>query len=122
MFGNFIKERRLKKRLSLRQFCEKIEADPSQWSKIERGILPPPKSDLVLDEIAKVLALRQNSEDWLELRDLAAIGGGRLPSDLLSDEDLVQYLPLVFRTVRNSKPTEEELHNLAEIIRNNIQQ
>jgi len=120
MFGQFVREHRLKKRLSLRQFSEQLDIDPSQWSKIERGLLAPPKSDKVLARIAAVLGVNPGTQDWAELRDLAALGAGKVPNDLLNDSELVKVLPLVFRTVRNTKPTERELQNLAEIIRRNI--
>ena len=45
MFGKFIKERRIEKGLTLREFCKLIEVDASNWSKIERGLLSPPKSE-----------------------------------------------------------------------------
>jgi transcriptional regulator with XRE-family HTH domain len=120
MFGEFIKEHRKIRRLTLRQFCTVLEFDPSQWSKIERGILAPPKNENVLKLIASVLYLKPRTPEYTELMDLAALGTGRIPSDILSDAELSQYLPLVFRTVRNSKPTEAELLALTEIIRENI--
>jgi transcriptional regulator with XRE-family HTH domain len=120
VFGEFIKERRIKLRLSLRRFSDALNFDASQWSKIERGILAPPKSEGVLLRIADVLKIEKGSEEWNELKDLAALSAGRIPQDLLSDKELVQFLPLVFRTIRNSKPTEQELRNLAEIVRRNV--
>lgn len=120
MFGEFIKERRIKLKLSLRQFSEELDFDPSQWSKIERGILAPPKSESVLSKIGSVLKIHKGSDEWKELMDLAALSAGRIPQDILSDEELVKVLPFVFRTVRNTKPTEKELRSLAEIVRANI--
>lgn len=122
MFGEFVKKYRMSKRLTLRQFCSALEFDPSHWSKIERGILAPPKNDKVLRHIAQVLGMAEGSAEYVELFDLAALGTGRIPSDILSDADLAKYLPLVFRTVRNSKPTETDLRALAELIRDNVSQ
>jgi transcriptional regulator with XRE-family HTH domain len=110
----------LEKRLSLRQFSEQLQCDPSQWSKIERGILAPPKSLVMLSRIAEILGIKEGTEDWTELNDFAALGAGRLPEDLLNDEELLKCLPLVFRTVRNTRPTEQELLNLADLLRRNI--
>lgn len=42
-FGSYFKDRRIKLGLTLRQFCEKHSMDPGNLSKIERGVLPPPK-------------------------------------------------------------------------------
>src|SRR4030042_4730552 len=56
-FGTFIKNKRIEKGLTLREFCRKAKLDPSNWSKIERGIFPPPKSRPVLEEIAAAVGL-----------------------------------------------------------------
>ena len=42
-FGAFIKDARINAGLTLRGFCKIMKADPGNWSKIERGLLPPPK-------------------------------------------------------------------------------
>ena len=110
IFGTFIKEARIKAGLTLRGFCRIMKADPGNWSKIERGILPPPKSKKVLKEIAATLKLAEDSEDWHALFDLASISF--IPPDLLDDHSVVEKLPVFFRTLRGEKPAREELENL----------
>lgn len=117
MFGEFIKEIRLKKRITLREFCKKNSRDPSNWSKIERGILPPPKDGEILQKLAKQLGLKTGSDDWLQFFDLAFAERGHIPSDIMKNKDLVKELPLFFRTLRGEKPTREEMRNLAKLIR-----
>jgi transcriptional regulator with XRE-family HTH domain len=114
-FGTFIKETRIKAGLTLRGFCRIMNMDPGNWSKIERGILPPPKSKKVLKEIATSLKLAEGSEDWHALFDLASISF--IPPDLLDDLSVVEKLPVFFRTLRGEKPAQEELENLIEKIR-----
>jgi hypothetical protein len=82
---------------------------------MERGIIPPGNSRLV--EYAQCLGIAQGSEEWQEFLDLAAASQGRIPEDILSEEKLVAKLPLVFRTLRNERPTEEQLEKLIEIAR-----
>jgi transcriptional regulator with XRE-family HTH domain len=114
-FGNFIRQRREDLRIGLRQFCTELNFDPSRWSKVERGVLQPPSDEGTLKSIAKLLAIK--SGDWTKLKDLAAFGRGEIPKDIMDDEELVACLPLVFRTLRNEKPTKEQLYNLADLIR-----
>jgi transcriptional regulator with XRE-family HTH domain len=114
-FGTFIKETRIKGGLTLRGFCRIMNMDPGNWSKIERGILPPPKSKKVLKEIATSLKLAEGSEDWHALFDLASISF--IPPDLLDDLSVVEKLPVFFRTLRGEKPAQKELENLIEKIR-----
>ena len=59
MFGEFVRDRRLARDLTLRDFCRRIGEDPSNWSKVERGILPPPQSIEKLNLLAKVLAIKK---------------------------------------------------------------
>jgi transcriptional regulator with XRE-family HTH domain len=114
-FGTFIKETRIKAGLTLRGFCRIMNIDPGNWSKIERGILPPPKSKKVLKEIATTLKLAEDSEDWHALFDLASISF--IPPDLLDDLSVVEKLPVFFRTLRGEKPAQKELENLISKIR-----
>lgn len=113
-FGAYIKQIRLQKRVTLREFCRITGIDPSNWSKIERGILLPPKSKKTLEEIAKVLKIEKESEEWYTLMDLAAIG--YIPKELLADQSIVEKLPVFFRTLRGQKPTREELENLINMV------
>lgn len=118
-FGEFIKERRLALGLSLREFCLRNGHDASNWSKIERGVATPPADDNKLTEWATQLGIEQYSADWYEFFDLAAVKRGALPSSILSNEELVAKLPLFFRTLRGQKPTEQEVRNVIELIRQN---
>jgi len=72
------------------------------------------KSKEVLEEIAKILSVKKNSEDYNLLMDLAAISF--IPLDLIDEKSIVDKLPVFFRTLRGNPPTKEELK---ELIKNN---
>jgi transcriptional regulator with XRE-family HTH domain len=110
LFGDFVKNRRKELRLTLRSFCLEAEFDPGNFSKIERGILPPPKDQETLKKWAKVL----------EIAEEPAIGQGRIPEDVISDSELAQSLPLIFRTIRGDKITDEQFEKLKKLIRDAI--
>lgn len=114
-FGSFVKDSRLKKGFTLRDFCRLMEFDASNWSKVERGVLMPPKSPKVLKKIAEILEFPEKSDDWHALFDLAAISF--IPAGLLDDRAVVQKLPVFFRTVRGGNPTEKDMKKLIEKIR-----
>jgi len=116
-FGVFVKQKRLQLGLTLREFCRLTDVDPSNWSKIEKGTLAPPKSKEVLLAVADTLNFTINSEDWNTLHDLALIG--HIPKELVSDQSIIQKLPIFFRTLRGDKPTEKDLEELIKIIREN---
>ena len=117
MFGEFIKQIRARQRLGLREFCLENGYDPSNWSKIEREILPPPRDEDTLRAWAKQLGLKQGTDDWLKFCDYAAVDAGRIPEYVLKDEKLVAQLPAFFRTLSGQKPAREELKKLLELIR-----
>jgi transcriptional regulator with XRE-family HTH domain len=117
MFGEFIKERRIAKGISLREFCKRLEMDASNWSKIERGLLAPPQDEKRLKEIARALDIKFRSALWKEMKDKANIDAGIIPEDILSDEKVLNSLPIFFRTIRSEKPTPEDLDKLIDMIK-----
>lgn len=117
MFGQFVKDQRLAMGIGLRAFCRRLGVDASNWSKIERGVLPPPQKEEKLKKIASILEIHPDSEKWQALKDHASIDAGIIPKDLLSDDDVLKALPMFFRTVRSEKPTPEDLDKLIKKIR-----
>lgn len=118
-FGDLVKKYRLEKRLSLRLFCKQNDLDPSNWSKMERGIIPPPQNHEILRKYADFLEIVHGSDDWYYFIDTANADAGIIPKDILSDDELVKALPMFFRTLRNKKPTKEELLDFADHLRKN---
>jgi len=115
-FGEHIKTRRLELNLSLRAFCALHGEDPSNWSKLERGLLPPPEQEGRLIQIGGYLNYSPRSPEMCDFLELASIGRGEIPQAILSEPALMEKLPLVFRTLREA-PTESELLRLAEMVR-----
>ena len=115
MFGEFIKQIRQRQRLGLREFCLANGCDPSNWSKIEREVLPPPRDEDTLRSWARQLGLKPGSEDWLKFFDYAAVDSGRIPEYILKDAKLVAQLPVFFRTISGQKPSREDLEKLVEL-------
>jgi len=72
MFGTFTKEMRTRQQLGLREFCLEHGHDPSNWSKIEREVLQPPRDERTLRPRARQLGLKPSSDDWLKFFDYAA--------------------------------------------------
>ena len=118
-FGSFVKELRAQNRIGLREFCLKNNLDPSNWSKIERGILPPPKNREIILDMARSFALKENSNEWNDLFDLAALDAGMIPHDIINNQNLIGKLPIFFRTLRGQKPTDDEIEELIKVIKEN---
>lgn len=104
-FNEIAKNARLDQRLSLRQFCLETGLDPSNWSKVERGVNPPPRDPDTMTRIADKLALFGTSRN--EFFDAADISRSEIPADILSDDDLVRKLPAFFRAMRGQSLNQE---------------
>ena len=116
-FGQFSKQRRLGLGKTLRQFCAEHGLDPGNLSKLERGRLAPPQSREKLESYASYLELQKGSDEWIEFFDLAAAESGRVPDDLLRDEELVRKLPILFRTLRGQQVPNETLEDLIRMLK-----
>ncbi len=116
-FGELLKQHRIRLELSLREFCNLCGFDHGNYSKLERGHFSPPQSSEKLESYAKALKLKRGSEEWLEFFDVAAMEQGRIPIDLLDDINVVEKLPVLFRTIRSKKITSEQLEMLIDQIK-----
>lgn len=108
-FGHFFKTKRIALGKTLRQFCLDHELDPGNVSKLERGLFPPPQHEK-LQEYANLLGLKEGTDDWYQFFDLAAAESGKIPQDILNNEQVVEKLPLFFRTLRGKRVPDEMLN------------
>ena len=63
-FGSYIKSLRLKKNMSLREYCQKTGSDPGNHSKLERSLIFPPRNPEKLIDLARSLGVKSKKE-WL---------------------------------------------------------
>ena len=115
-FGEFVKTRRIDLGMTLRDFCEKHALDPGNQSKIERGRLRPPQDQAKLSAFADALELKRDTPMWTRFFDLAFMERGRIPEQVLQDDELMAVLPVLLRTVQNQRLTKEQLIELIERI------
>ena len=115
MFNETVKSLRLEKRLTLRDFCEQAGLDASNWSKVERGVNPPPGDVEVLERLADFFGLKGAKK--LSFMDEAALQRKEIPLDVADNLILQRALPAFFRAARGHELTEDELKNLSGDIR-----
>jgi transcriptional regulator with XRE-family HTH domain len=106
-FGQLVKDLRIKKELTLRQCCHELDVDPSNWSKMERGVTPPPKDAKLLKRWAKYFNLADENKQ--AFFDLAALARKEIPADMATDETVIAALPAFFRAIRGHELEGERL-------------
>jgi transcriptional regulator with XRE-family HTH domain len=116
-FGEFIKDKRIKLGLSLRAFCEKQGYDPGNHSKLERGILKPPEAEEFMANVGKALGIKEGTGDWFDFHNHAAVARRQIPKDLLDDAEVVDKLPVLFRTLQGEPLPAEKMDDLIDFIR-----
>jgi transcriptional regulator with XRE-family HTH domain len=114
-FGEFMKQKRMATGQTLRGFCAAHGFDVGNFSKMERGVLAPPHGDDRLSVYAEALGLERESSEWFEFFDLASAARGEIPSDLLSDAQVVERLPVMFQAMREMDPA--KLDQFIELVR-----
>jgi transcriptional regulator with XRE-family HTH domain len=119
-FGELFKSKRISNGLTLREFCRINGFDPGNVSKIERGLFQPPQSKEMLLKYASALGIKEGTEEWLTFCDLAITSAGKIPDDIVSNQELMNALPVLFRTVRNKKLAKEDLGKLIKSIKREL--
>jgi transcriptional regulator with XRE-family HTH domain len=116
-FGDYLRARRIASGRTLRAFCQEQGFDHGNYSRIERGVMPPPQKEDKLAEYAQALGIERGTDDWIEFCDLASVARRELPKDLANDEAILDRLPVLFQTLRDSMADGDKLDELVEKIR-----
>ncbi len=114
-FGAMLKAVRIARNLTLRQCAGELQADPSNWSKMERGVTPAPKDTGLLGKWADYLKLAE--QDQSQFFDLAALSRKEIPQDIASDQTVIAALPAFFRAVRGKELEGDLLKEFIEDLR-----
>lgn len=116
-FGQFIKSKRIGLKQTLRAFCEKHGFDPGNHSKLERGILTPPMDDAFMQRLASALHIQPETGEWFDFHNYAAVARKQIPKSLLDDAEVVEKLPVLFRTLQGEPLEADKMDDLIDFIR-----
>lgn len=109
-----------KKRMEIgtvREFAKQSGLDLAYVSRLENGVVLPPKDSERLARLADALGIIKGSDEWRDFMDLAAVARNELPEDLHDDERVAKVLPAFYRALRDREMSEEELQRLLELIK-----
>jgi len=116
-FGELVQKRRAALRLGLRECALRAGIDPGNLSRIERERVAPPQDPDILARLLEALELTDTPEGQ-ELYDVAATQNGRIPRDILSNEEVMASMPILLRTVSNKQLDGSQVEKLIDLIKN----
>jgi transcriptional regulator with XRE-family HTH domain len=111
-FGDFLKEKRISKEISLREFSLKLGIAASYMSDIEKGRRYAPDKEK-LDNMAEILGIR--GEELTYFYDLASISRQETPVDIKEFIIKNENAKIMLRTVKNLN--DEKQKEIIEFIR-----
>ena len=109
-----------KKRMEIgtvREFAKQSGLDLAYVSRLENGVVLPPKDTEKLTRLTLALKIDEGSDEWRDFMDLAAVARNELPEDLHDDERVAKVLPAFYRALRDKEMDEEELQRLLNLIK-----
>lgn len=116
-FGDFVKQQRIRRGLSLRAFSERCGVDFASHSKLERGLLNPPDDQVWMLGMAESLGVHQNTPEWGQFCDLAAVARREIPKPLAEDAKVVRKLPVLICTAHGERLPPEKMDELIDFVR-----
>ena len=102
---------------TVREFAKVSGLDVAYVSRLENGVILPPKDEEKLARLTTSLGISEGSDEWREFMDLAAVAKNELPEDLKDDERVTKVLPAFYRTLRKKELGEQEIRELLNLIR-----
>jgi transcriptional regulator with XRE-family HTH domain len=116
-FGACVRRLRLEAGYGLRRFAGEAGFQPSNLSNMERGRIPPPKDPERLEQLADALGLAEDSDERRRFFDLAAEAhSAALPADVGEYARRRKAIPVLLRTAKAKKLTDEQFRQLIEHI------
>ena len=115
-FHEMFKKRRMEVG-TVREFAKVSGLDVAYVSRLENGVILPPKDEEKLARLGVTLGISEGSDEWREFMDLAAVAKNELPEDLRDDERVAKVLPAFYRTLRKKELGVEEIRELLDLIR-----
>lgn len=113
-YGVMLRDLRVRKEMTLRELALNSDIDVAYLSRVERGTIPPPQKEELLDAINEALGVTK--QEAQQLRDQAAIDNKQFPKDIAEDLDKMVGIPLLLRTVANKKLSADEIKEVTSYI------
>lgn len=116
-FGEFIRKVRQRNRITARTAADAAGMLPSNFSKMEHGLLNPPKDAERQKALAAAISLEE--AELSIFFDLAAKAANSIPVDIAEIISEQEAVPLLLRTIGNKRLDPATVKRLVQIVRGN---
>lgn len=113
-FGEYVKQRRERLKMTMRDFADKVKISPAYLCDIEKGNRRPPEK--YLEKFAEVLQIK-DAEELNTFYDSAGISKNGQHSDINMYIDGLPSARMALRTAKDNNYTDEDWLKLVEIIK-----
>jgi transcriptional regulator with XRE-family HTH domain len=118
-FGNYLREKRLENKYTLRGFCDRYGFDTAYVSRLENNKIKPPSKNK-LSAIASALSIQENSKEWTMFFDLAHLAKNEYPPDITKNaKQAVSLLPAFLRTEDGKRVSKKKVEELIKFLETN---
>ncbi len=116
-FGQYLKSLRKASGKAARIVALEAGMQPSNYSRLEYGVLNPPQTRPKLDRLAKAVGILDSKSEMAKFYDLAAAANKSIPLDLADIISRDEAVPLMLRTFGNKKLTKQDVEEIVKLVR-----
>ena len=116
LFGKHLKALRKASGKAARIVALEAGMQPSNYSRLEYGVINPPQTKQKLDRLASAVGVFGSTE-MSQFYDLAAAANKSVPLDLADIISKDDAIPLMLRIIGNKKLSKQEVHEILKLVR-----
>lgn len=121
IFSDYIRNKRLEREFTLREFCRIKGQDSAYISRLENNLISPPKSVESLKALAKAYEIEEKTEEWVTFFDLASARQNAIPENITSNNpNVLHFLPAFYRTIRKKDVSEQDIKKLLDLMQGEV--
>lgn len=116
-FGEYLKQKRLDKEITLRGFAKLVDISPVYLCDLEKGRKAAPSMEVMQKMVSKLALNKEESERFYDLAALEQTAKNPIPKDLNAFLKDNRVIVSALRTAKDLDATDEEWHDFIDKLR-----
>ena len=117
-FGEYLKQKRLDKEITLRGFAKLVDISPVYLCDLEKGRKAAPSMEVMQKMVSKLALNKEESERFYDLAALEQTAKNPIPKDLNAFLKDNRVIVSALRTAKDLDATDEEWQDFIDKLRN----